>query len=109
VGGTAVRWLIALGAAVTLVIAPTARACTPPDPPSTLDRPEKPDPPIKPLCASTNSCDEFEVKEYNDEVDEYNDKLEEYKADVDEYIAKLKEYVSETVEYAKCEVRELDN
>jgi hypothetical protein len=89
--------------------APVAHACSPPTPPSEFDRPEKPDPPEKPYCLVDNSCDESQIREYNDEVDEYNDKLRDYNADIAEYIDKLKQYVSDAVAYAKCEVGELPN
>ncbi|MBT3509306.1 MAG: hypothetical protein HN472_07155 [Nitrospina sp.] len=84
-------------------------APTPPDPPSSYQRPTKPS---APYCvntySNTHTCDQWEI-------DSYNNALRTYKYEVDDYIRKLKNYVSEasqfaseTVDYANCEIRNLD-
>src|SRR5664279_3398386 len=69
--------------------------------------PEKPYEPQKPLCASMQNCDEFEVDSYNREVEEYNDQIRQRNDAINTYIRELNSYLAEANDYAQCEVRTL--
>jgi hypothetical protein len=51
--------------------------------------------PIKPYCATTRSCSQWEVDNYKRGVENYFDKLKRYLGDVDEYR-------DQAYDYAKC-------
>ena len=56
--------------------------------------------PNKPYCASSRTCEQYEVDSYRRQVDAYFDELREYMRDVDEYRR-------DAYAYAKC-MAELD-
>ena len=51
--------------------------------------------PTKPFCATDRSCEDWQVRSYQNDVDRYFDKLKQYLRDVENYR-------TEAYEYAKC-------
>ena len=49
---------------------------------------------MKPYCAASRSCEQWQVDSYRNEVDRYFDHLKTYLADVDSYRKKAYEYAS---------------
>ena len=50
--------------------------------------------PMKPYCAASRSCEQWQVDSYKNEIDRYFDNLKTYLADVDRYRKKAYEYAS---------------
>jgi hypothetical protein len=103
------RVVVGLVVAVSLATGQAQAYCSEPTPPSRFSKPDKPDPPSKPFCASMNNCSQFDVDIYNSSIRNYNFELERYSRDIQDYIRKLNTYIEEAVEYAKCEVRSLED
>lgn len=80
--------LVACGT-VGLSAPATAAICFEPRAPSSLFLRK----PIKPYCASSGSCDEWEVSSYKDEVRRYYQALEDYAVAVDKFHKKAAEYI----------------
>ena len=50
--------------------------------------------PIKPYCAASRSCSEWQVRSYRNEVDSYFRNLRAFAEDVDEYYSDATDYVA---------------
>ena len=48
--------------------------------------------PLKPYCASTRSCEEWQIESYKNEVSRYYQQLEDYISSVDRFRKKASEY-----------------
>ena len=72
--------------------------------------PYKPSPPSKPYCLNSynNSCDEWEIDNYNRQVRNYNSDLQDYQYEIERYVNELQNYVDKAMAYANCEIRNLD-
>lgn len=100
---------ILIGAALALICANAGHAaCTPPVPPTTEGKPEKPKLPEKPACLSAkDGCPGWEAYTYNDAIKAYNEQGKGYQAAAQAYIQKLNAYVKATSEYVQCEANSL--
>ena len=65
----------------------------------------KPSKPSVPYCvneySNTHTCDDWEIRSYNDDIDSY-------RYEVESYIDQLQQYVNDASDYANCEIRNLD-
>lgn len=83
-------------------VAGPALACFPPSVP--YGKPRKPEPPDKPWCASSKTCTQSDIDQYNRAVDRYNDDLRRFRVEVQNYKQRLEAYLRDAERFAQCEL-----
>ena len=98
-----------------LIVAPVAHSyCyepsfgdTPPDPPSSYERPDVPYCLEEYSWSGRHTCDDWEIDAYFSDVEDYAEELEDYLYEVEAFKMAAERFASEAVDYATCEADEV--